>query len=631
MTAAAKLALSVYLRARAEAWRPPPRLTVSQVADQLRQMTAETSSWPGQWVTDRVPFTREIMDALGSRKYRRVVFMKGSQIAGTEIGLNWVLFNIVHDPAPMMMVMPTLDVAKKYSKRRIATMIAACMELRKRVASARSRDSGNTLLVKEFPGGVLVITGANSPAGLRSDPARDLFCDEIDAYDQEAGDEGDPLALAVARLSTFSSTSVEYYVSSPGTKGRSKIEPLFLEGDQRHYYLPCPHCGAFDWIRWANLKWTPGKPETIELMCEHCGVLIPEGYKNWMLERGQWRPTLGQDGKPVGDGQTASFHLSSLYSPLGWLSWEKLAREWEVANAASKTGNNRLLKVFVNTRLGETWEERGFVRIDPDSLLHRAEKYAAQVPKEVGALISVTDVHDARFETFVYGVGAGREFWLVDWKQHHGDPADRRVQFALDAYLQSEFQHEGGRRIRIMASGVDTGGHRTNEMYLFCLERLERQVFALKGTREVAKPIVGRPSLRNRVGVPLYLLCVNSAKDEAYARLKITPPGPGAIHFPDEPWFDEEMAAQFVSEQKHPVRVPGGWANAWEPVRDRNEAWDGLHYAIAVVEILGHDFMNRAGEMAAALNRPLEPEPANPIVHTAPAMRSSWVYGGWKG
>src|SRR5262245_48568253 len=263
-------ALEVRETGRREAWIPPPSLTVSEWADEHRMLSSEASAEPGQWRTSRVPYMRAIMDALSPLDpTERVVVMKGAQLGGTEAILNALGYLIHLAPGPALLVQPTVEVAQRFSKQRLTPMIDAMPALRDRVHEARSRDSGNTILVKQFPGGLVIITGANSAAGLRSMPIRYLECDEVDEYPGDVEGQGDPISLAEKRTSTFANRKV-LLVSTPTIKGLSRIESEFLITDQRRYFVPCPHCGHWDWIRCSQIRWDAERPETACLASRGC-------------------------------------------------------------------------------------------------------------------------------------------------------------------------------------------------------------------------------------------------------------------------------------------------------------------------------------------------------------------------
>src|SRR5512135_658083 len=314
----------IYSAAATAGARPDPLLTISQWADKYRTLSQRASAEPGPWRTDRTPYLREIMDCLSpSSTVERVVFMKGAQIGGTECGNNWIGYVIHQAPGPMMAVQPTVEMAKRNSKQRVDPLIEESKVLRSLVSDARSRDSSNTVLSKDFPGGVLVMTGANSAVGLRSMAARYLFLDEVDGYPGDVDGEGDPINLALARTRTFSRRKV-FLVSTPKITGMSRIEAAYEESDKRQYWVPCPTCREFQVLKFSQLRWPKGQPEKAVYACDHCGQEIANHQKQWMLPRGEWRANPGPDW----DRKTAGFHLSSLYSPVGWFSWGDAAMQF---------------------------------------------------------------------------------------------------------------------------------------------------------------------------------------------------------------------------------------------------------------------------------------------------------------
>jgi len=315
------------LRQWANGIRPDPNLTVSQWADRHRLLSSRASAEPGRYRTARTPYMREIMDALSpASPAQRVVFMKAAQVGATEAGNCFIGFVMHHAPGPMLAVQPTVELAKRNSRQRIDPLIEESPELRAKVKPARSRDAGNTMLSKEFAGGILIMTGANSAVGLRSTPARYIFLDEVDAYPASADEEGDPVSLAEARSLTFAHRRKVFLVSTPTIRGLSRIEREFEASDQRRFFVPCPHCGAQQWLKFERLRWEKGQTETAQYHCEGCDRPIAEHHKTVMLECGGWRATA-----EAADPLTVGYHLSALYSPMGWLSWARIARSWEAA------------------------------------------------------------------------------------------------------------------------------------------------------------------------------------------------------------------------------------------------------------------------------------------------------------
>ena len=325
------------LRAWRRGMRPDADLTVSEWADAHRWLSSRAAAEPGRYRTARAPYLRAIMDALSpNHPAQRISFMKAAQVGATEAGNNWIGFVIHHAPGPMLAVLPTVEMAKRTSRGRIDPLIEDSPALKERVSPARSRDAGNSMLSKEFPGGILVLTGANSATGLRSMPARYVFLDEVDAYPASADEEGDPVTLAEARTTTFAHRRKVFMVSTPTVRGLSRIEREFEASDQRRYFVPCPHCGHRQWLQFERLRWGKGKPETAMYHCEGCEKPIAEHHKTQMLANGEWRATAVS-----ANPHAIGFHLSALYSPIGWKSWEQIARDWLAAQGPNDPARHR--------------------------------------------------------------------------------------------------------------------------------------------------------------------------------------------------------------------------------------------------------------------------------------------------
>jgi phage terminase large subunit GpA-like protein len=428
------------------------------------------------------------------------------------------------------------------------------------------------------------------------------------------------VSLAEKRTTTFARRKV-FLVSTPTIRGFSRIEREFLASDQRRYFVPCPLCGHMDWIRWSNLRWDERQAGTTRLYCAGCGELVEERHKTQMLERGEWRPTA------EGDGRTVGFHLSGLYSPLGWKSWRECVEEF----LDSKEDPFRF-KTWVNTVLGETWEERGEA-VEPDHILARAEHYAAEVPNGVGVLTAGVDVQGDRLEVAVHGFGAGEESWLIAFTQIHGDPGRETTWHELDQFLRQKFDHVGGQKLPISCVCVDSGGHHTEWVYRFCLGKIDRRIFPTRGGNVAGTPLVTRPSIHNRYRVRLFTLGVDTAKDMIYSRLRIRTPGPGYMHLPD--WVDLEYANQLTAEKSIRKYVKGkGATRQWVKTRERNEALDLAVMALAALHILGPTFVRSLGDRAAQWALP--PESSTQVVSEEARLaaklrefhrrRQSWIH-----
>ena len=582
----------VYRAAAAAGARPDPLLTVSEWADQYRVLSTRASAEPGPWRTERTPYLKEIMDCLSpSSPVERVVFMKGAQVGATECGNNWIGYVIHQAPGPMMAVQPTVEMAKRNSKQRIDPLIEESEVLRKLVRDPRSRDSGNTVLAKEFPGGVLVMTGANSAVGLRSMAARYLFLDEIDGYPGDVDDEGDPIQLVAARARTFARRKI-YLVSTPKITGLSRIEAAFEESDQRRYWVPCPVCGEYQTLKFAQLTWPKGKPKQAVYVCEHCSARLENHQKHTMLARGEWRPSA------VGDGRTAGFWLSSLYSPVGWFSWADAAEMFEKARK-----NPTLLQVFVNTVLGETWAEAGDAP-DWQRLYDRRENYRlGTVPAGGLFLVAGCDVQRDRLEIALVAWGRNRENWLTDYVVLDGDTSRPEVWDRLTDLLNTTYPHACGARLGIVRMAVDSG-FATQQVYAWAREQGPGRVLVTKGYETGSAPI-GQPSAvevtldgrKIKRGVKVWPVATGMLKSELYGWLKLERPTeeskpypPGYCHFPQLP---EEFFKQLTAEQLVPKVVKGYRKLEWVKTRERNEALDTYVLCRAAATQYG---MDRFGE-----------------------------------
>lgn len=564
------------------------------------------------------------MDAACDPTIRETVFMKSAQVGWTEALNNTIGYHVDQDPAPVLLLQPTLEMAEAWSKDRLAPMIRDTPCLTNRIADPKARDSGNTLLHKRFTGGHLTIVGANSPAGLASRPIRVLLCDEVDRFPLSAGTEGDPIDLARRRTATFRNRKV-LMGSTPTVKGASRIEAAFEQSDQRYYYVPCPHCEEFQRLIWTQVQWPEGKPETAGYVCAKCGAILSDADKPEMLRKGEWRAS----GPFAG---IAGFHISELYSP--WSTWPEMALAHVRAKRFPET-----LQTWVNTALGETYEDTGST-VEPEGLLARREPYGPQALPPGVLLITVGgDVQDDRIECQLLGWGAGEECWILEQRVIRGNPGDRRLWTEeVDPYLKRRYRTEDGRTLNVEAACFDSGGHHTQTVYDYCVVRKRFRIWAIKGQGgpgRLAWP--KRASRVNSSRVPLYVIGVDSIKSSLYLRLdKVADAGPGYIHLPSE--FDDELCRQLTSETKVRVFVKGRPMDVFRPRTRgiRQEALDCWVYGYAAMQGRGGgEFLaHRAHEMPKVIDEQ-DPAPAAAEVLTpviAPVPKKSWSISrrsGW--
>jgi phage terminase large subunit GpA-like protein len=613
---------------------PRADLKVSEWADAYRYLPKGSSARPGPWRTES--FQREMMDAVLERRRPEIVFLTCTQVIKSEALNNIAAFFIDADPRPILLVQPTDRTAMDYSKKRIAPMIAACPVLRQKVRATTSRQPGNTTLLKEFDGGFLKLAGANSAAGLRSDPIAVLLLDEIDGYPDDVDQEGDPIEIATRRTDSFDD-AVIVKASTPGKpRGLSRIEREFLRSDQRRYQVPCPFCTHMQILYWRDpagqhrLVWEKdGRgdpiPESVGYRCAGCGRLIPEKHKAAMLAGGRWVAGHPENQEVIG------FHLNALYTP--WrLNWLDLAREWTRAQNYPER-----LRAFMNSRLAETWDEGAEAGVEPHVLRGRALEPtgAGGLPAGICVLVATVDVQHNRLEAQITGFGVGEETWLVAHEIFWGNPGQEAASEAanvwgeLDDFLLRTWPHPSGFDFTPALSLIDSGAH-SDSVYDFVLPRQHaRRVYACKGVEYLAKPGLVAESTTKKMNIRLFLVGTYAAKDRIFARLQIEQPGPGYLHLPA--WVTDEYLEQLTGEKKIPLmnRRTRTTRRVYVKTHLHNEALDltvYAHGALAVLQqFVAPQIYGDLARVKAALDERREPQSLVPA--RTRRMRTPAVYG----
>jgi len=595
-------------RQLAEAFReeiaPEPPLTVDEWADRNLILDDTMSSEPGRYRVSRTPYVREPMRCLSvTSPIQVVVLIWGAQLGKSTTGNAWIGYVMDNSPGPMLAVQPRVQDALDYSRLRIEPMIEANESLQRRIGSKWVRDGTNTLTTKKYPGGVLIITGANSAAGLKSRPIRYLFLDEVDEYPWDVQDQGDPLTLAIRRTNTYGHRRKVLVTSTPTIQGRSRVETQYQDSDQREYWVPCPLCGELQVLVFDRLKWPKGKPELVKYECRHCEKRFPEVAKREILPAGEWRAQKET-------GLIAGFHLPSWYSPLGWLSWREIAAEW-----VEKHGDPNSLKVFVNQIMAETYEDRG--EAPPwQRLFDRREPELRQgVPPEDAVFLTVgADVQQDRIEAFVWAWGHRKESWFLDHIVFQGDPWNPETWHGMTELLHTTYETEDGRELQIAGLAVDTG-YAQGPVIDWSRAIQDPRVMLVKGDHwknwkvMVASPTKSEVTVDGkRVGILLWGVGGALIKQETYGFINLDSPAdgeetpPGYIHLGT--WVSQELCKQFVAEDLVETTDSKGYPKRqFEKHRHRNEMLDGRVYARAVAEVLGLSRMKEAGEEEAATKR----------------------------
>ena len=572
------------------AFKPPEKLTLSQWADKYARLSLESSSEGGRWKS--LPYQVGMMDAVTDPEIEQITVMKSARVGYTKILNHIIGYHISNDSCPIMVIQPTIEDATGYSKEEIAPMIRDTPCLRGLVSEAKAKDGTNTLLSKQFVGGTLGLVGANSPRGFRRVSRRIVLFDETDGYPESAGTEGDQIKLGIRRTEFYWNRKI-VAGSTPTLKDFSRIEKLWEKSDKRFYYVPCPDCGHMQVLKWDNFRWTDDDPQTTRYACESCGVLIPHSKKRWMVERGEWRQTA------EGNGRHAGFHIWAAYSYSPNASWPQLVEEW-----LSCQGDIEQIKTFKNTVLGELFSDEYEKKVGASVLMQRAAKetYKRGVPpREVLVLVLACDVNDTFLSISVWGAGRpsrpdrSEELWLIDRIKLYGNPGRKDVWDQLDEVLTTPYVNEDGVEMKIELAALDSGGHFTEEAYIYARDRVAMGVMPVKGVDKLKGDVmIGKPNkveygakgkLLKR-SIKLLSIGVNKVKTHLHRRLRDAEPGDGYLHFfptITEDYFEELTAEKEVRKYKAGRIAERVWV---KKSNQRNEALDELCYCYAMIQRL---------------------------------------------
>ncbi|MEM7756579.1 MAG: phage terminase large subunit family protein [Cyanobacteria bacterium P01_A01_bin.40] len=573
-------------------FKPPPKLTVSEWAEQRRYLSAESSAEPGRWKNDRTPYLPGIMDATCEAGVHQVAVMCSSQVGKTESESNIVGRQIDIDPCPILFLQPTLEMAEAYSKDRFDPMCRDTPVLAAKVLAKKSRDKNNTKFHKKFPGGQLTFAGANSPASLASRPVRFVLCDEIDRYPISAKDEGDPVLLAKKRTTTFWNWLL-MCVSTPTVKGISRIEKFWEKSDKRRYFVNCPHCDHPQHFVWERLQYVgKGTDEAdphsgVYYICEKCDRPIEEKHKPKMVKNGDWKATaVSKDG-------TVGFHLNEMYSL--WVRWLDICLNYESARK-----DEQQLRVFVNTSLGLTYEAVGGEKLDWERLRDRGKlsNYAQGIVPNGGLILTAgVDVQGDRLEVAVIAWGKGEQAYVISYEKIMGDPLQPQVWEQLAYVTGKVYQRQDRAELKIRATFIDSG-YLTQEVYHRVKQYKYLHWFAIKG-KSGDRPLYSKPSAQEtnyrgekvKRGISIYIIGVDEAKEALYARSQIKTPGANYINFPND--LDNSFYEGFCSEVLVTKHKNGHPYHVWEVLPGvRNEPLDLCVYALAAAYMVGITRMN---------------------------------------
>lgn len=581
---------SVYTTVFKSGLKPDPYIDFVEWANKNMVLTTENSVEPGRYRSSRTPYVEEILRELSPQSpTQEVVVIKPTQFGFTTLA-NIVLFATADlYPGPSMMALPTGALAEKHSKKKVSPSVKKIKPLRGKIKDSKSRDSGNTILLKEYPGGSWAFTGANSPAAARSDSIRYLILDDYDGFPPVAGGEGPPGPLFKKRTDAFGNRRKIYINSTPTEKGASAIDEEYEESSQGLFCVRCPYCKEYIYLEFggkdkdSGIKFNHNDGEVYEAwyICQECGGRIGEHHKTFMFAPGNYKYIHRYP-----ERKKRGFKVNAFASPLGWLSWISVCDEFLKCK-----GDQESLRVWVNTRLAESFEVYGD-KPEWERIKARAEIYAPRkCPAGCMMITASVDVQDNRLAVLVRGWGRDEESWLLHHEEIYGDPAKMEVWNAIDEIRDYNFEHVSGVNLQIVSMGVDIGGHNTQEVYNYCRAR-GPQVFALQGASKPNKPVLGKPTLQDitwrgktiKNGVQLWSVGADTAKSTIYGRLKLQKDesksnNPRYYHFYEG--LEDEFYQQLCAEKRVTRFIRGFPKVEWVKIRPRNEVLDLEVYAYA--------------------------------------------------
>jgi phage terminase large subunit GpA-like protein len=606
----------------------PHKMSTPEWAETYR--VVDRGSRKGKWSNETVPFLTEIMAAADNPMVREIIFQASRQVGKSEAGVN-VIGKRAHlgPDAEIAYVAEKEDKATAWTQESFDAMVRATPELR-RIISNRSEE--NNQKYKRFPATNLYILWASSPAELSSRPFSLIIFDEKAAYKPTT--EGDPVKIGEGSTKTYDGEELIMKLSTPrrcdcgGNETCGDITHDYERGDQREYYVPCPHCDEYQTLKFGGkpqeingeivpvpygLKWDEDAPEFPYYLCEHCQTIIEEFDRDDMLAKGYWRASKPFNG-------VASFKINQIYSP--FVRWGRLVVDF----LESKTDIHKL-EVFTNTSLGEAWKP--VEMIEYEDLAWNLEQYPSSVPDGVLVLTAGVDIQKDRIEAEIVGWGKDNESWSIDYQVFYGSPgieaphdedsddADDTEQLSsvwddLAEFLTTSFTGTSGQPFRVQCAGIDSG-YLTSVVYSFCRKHARKRWFAVKGMSDPFKPLLSKPTKSGRSPqVQLFPIGTNAAKDEVFAALKVIKSGPGRCHFPDRQPYTEESHMKQLASEKMVTHTRGGRTyRVYEKVGTnvRNEALDVRVYATAARVILNPNYdaiSRRRLQHGEAVDRPDE-------------------------
>ena len=565
-----KIPVTAYQYEALQLLSPPEQLTVSEWAEQYRILDAKSAAMPGPWSNDVTPYLIGVMDEFNNYETEKIVFVKPTQIGGTEALQNMIGYIVAQDPAPTMIVYPTDVLAKSVSENRLQPMLKATPEI------AKKFDENSSLLELQFDGMYLSLVGSNSPSGLASKPIRFLMMDEVDKYPGASNKEADPIKLATERTKTFHNRKI-YITSTPTLKTNHIWQEKEKADIEKHYFVPCPHCGEYIEFKFQNIKFPENedmsyadRAEFANYVCQECGCVITDNDKHNMLKLGEWR-VVRHNTKYV---RNVAFWINTLYSP--FVRWSDIAKEFLLSKDDPEEFQN-----FVNSWLAEPWEDTKLKTSEELVMERQTELPALVVPSWAKMLTGGVDVQES---SLYWTIRAWGDF-LTSQNIAHGQALSFEE---IDRVMNIEYRTEDGEPAVVNLCLIDSGDQ-TDMVYDFCVYHSE-WALPVKGASHAQlshyklSKINRESSSAN--GMTLVMVDGDKYKDMIAGRMR-KENGRGS-------WMvyngcDSEYAKQVTNEHKVNVKSGGQTRQVWKPKYSHadNHYLDCETYAMAAADIMG--------------------------------------------
>ena len=624
--------------------RPRPMTPVEWMNEHY-YLPVESSYQEGKWET--LPFQVAIINSMGNDDIREVNLLKSARVGYSKMLLGVTAFLIEHKKRNGLLFQPTDGDAENFMKAHVEPVIRDVPLILQLAPWYGRKHRDNTLSMKRFSNGRgLWVLGGKAAKNYREKSVDFVIYDELAAFDPDVEKEGSPTFLGDKRIEG-STWPKSIRGSTPKIAGQCQIERAASESPHLfRYHVKCPHCGKEQHLKWGGpdcafgIKWDGDDARTAYYLCEHNGCVIKQSELDqsdgrWVCEKtGIWTRDgydfFASDDTPFDTPDSVTWHIWTAYSP--FTTWVQIVKDF--LKAKDDQGK---LKTFVNTTLGETWEEETGEKLEWEAIAGRREVYKAEVPARALYLTAGVDTQDDRFEYEITGWGAGEESWTIEYGRLFGDLSRQEIWDKLLETLTRSFTREDGTQLDIRIGCIDSGGHYTDEVYTFCKKSPQRWI-PVKGASVYGKPVANFPRKRTRKGVYLTEVGTDNAKDIIYPRLAMAPlgieqPCPGYRHHPIAEWADEQYFKGLTAERKRLEFIRGRRVYRWVcPNGVRNEPTDCAVYSLAAIRIgVQHFGFN--------LNQPVRKQdppkitPEQSIKSTASEPRSSWLGGvgksGW--